>query len=63
MKTFVEKLIYIFLLFAVFTVCLFGMAFLRNTLGLGVEWQMLIAIALAAIWQAGERVGKGGKKP
>lgn len=63
MKTFVEKLIYIFLLFAVFTVCLFGMAFLRNTLGLGVEWQMLIAIALAALWQAGERMGKGDKKP
>jgi hypothetical protein len=55
MKTFVEKLLYIFLLFAVFVVCLFGMAFLRNTLGLGVEWQMLIAIALAALWQTGEK--------
>lgn len=55
MKTFVEKLLYIFLLFAVFTVCLFGMAFLRNTTGIGVEWQMLIAIALAALWQTGEK--------
>lgn len=55
MKTFVEKLIYIFLLFAVFVVCLFGMAFLRNTLGLGVEWQMLIVLLLAALWQAGEK--------
>lgn len=55
MKSFIEKLIYIFLLFAVFVVCLFGMAFLRNTLGLGVEWQMLIVIALAALWQAGEK--------
>lgn len=55
MKTFVEKLIYIFLLFAVFVVCLFGMAFLRNTTGVGVEWQMLIVIALAALWQAGEK--------
>ena len=59
MKSFVEKLLYIFLLFAVFMVCLFGMAFLRNTLGIGVEWQMLIVIALAALWQAGERMGKG----
>lgn len=55
MKTFVEKLLYIFLLFAVFVVCLFGMAFLRNTTGIGVEWQMLIVIALAALWQAGEK--------
>lgn len=61
MKTFVEKLIYIFLLFAVFVVCLFGMAFLRNTLGLGVEWQMLIVIALAALWQALEKQNKGEK--
>lgn len=62
MKTFVEKLLYIFLLFAVFVVCLFGMAFLRNTLGLGVEWQMLIAIALAALWQAGEKWERRYKK-
>lgn len=55
MKTFVEKLLYIFLLFAVFVVCLFGMAFLRNTTGLGVEWQMLIVIALATLWQVGEK--------
>lgn len=55
MKTFVEKLLYIFLLFAVFTVCLFGMAFLRNTTGVGIEWQMLIVIALAALWQALEK--------
>lgn len=61
MKGYIEKLLYIFLLFAVFVVCLFGMAFLRNTLGLGVEWQMLIAIALATLWQAGERMGKHGK--
>lgn len=55
MKSFIEKLTCILFLFAVFVVCLFGMAFLRNTLGLGVEWQMLIAIALAALWQAGEK--------
>lgn len=55
MKDYIEKLIYLFLLFAVFVVCLFGMTFLRNTLGLGVEWQMLIVISLAALWQAGEK--------
>lgn len=55
MKSFIEKLTYILLLFAVFTVCLFGTAFLRNATGVGVEWQMLIAIALAALWQAGEK--------
>ncbi len=55
MKEFVEKLLYIFLLFAAFTVCLFGMAFLRNTTGVGVEWQMLIVLLLAALWQGLER--------
>lgn len=55
MKSFIEKLTYILLLFAVFTVCLFGMAFLRNTLGIGVDWQMLIVISLAALWQAAEK--------
>ena len=39
-KSFIEKLTYILLLFAVFTVCVFGMAFLRNTIGIGVEWQL-----------------------
>lgn len=55
MKSFIEKLTCILFLFAVFVVCLFGMAFLRNMTGVGVEWQMLIAIALAALWQAGEK--------
>ena len=55
MKSFIEKLTYILLLFAVFTVCLFGMAFLRNTLGIGVEWQMLILLAIATVWQAAEK--------
>lgn len=55
MKTFVEKLIYIFFLFAVFVVCLFGMAFLRNILGINVGWQLLLILLLAALWQAGER--------
>lgn len=55
MKSFIEKLIYILLLFAVFTVCLFGMAFLRNTMGIGVEWQMLILLAIAAVWQEAEK--------
>ena len=62
MKGYIEKLLYIFLLFAVFTVCLFGMAFLRNTTGVGVEWQMLIVIDLAALWQAGEKWERRYKK-
>lgn len=55
MKSFIEKLTYILLLFAVFTVCLFGMAFLRNTTGIGVDWQMLILLVAAALWQAAEK--------
>ena len=51
----IEKVVYLFLLFAVFIVCLFGMAFLRNTLGIGVEWQMFILFAIAAVWQAAEK--------
>lgn len=56
MKSFIEKLTYILLLFAVFTVCLFGMAFLRNTTGIGVEWQMLIVLGVAILWQATEKM-------
>lgn len=56
MKNFIEKLTYILLLFAVFIVCLFGMAFLRNTLGIGVEWQMLIVLGVAILWQATEKM-------
>lgn len=56
MKSFIEKLTYILLLFAVFTVCLFGMAFLRNTTGVGVEWQMLIVLGVAILWQATEKM-------
>lgn len=55
MKGFIEKLLYILLLFAVFIICLFGMAFIRNVTGLGVEWQMLIAISAAALWQFVEK--------
>lgn len=51
MKSFVEKLAYILLLSSVFTVCLFEMVFLRNTLGIGVGGQMLILLAIAAVWQ------------
>ena len=57
-KEFIEKLLYIFLLFAVFTVCLFGMAFLRNTTGIGVEWQMLIVLGVAGLWQGSEKIAK-----
>ena len=56
MKSFVEKLICIFFLFAVFVVCLFGMVFLRNTTGIGVEWQMLIVLGVAILWQATEKM-------
>ena len=56
MKSFIEKLTYILLLFAVFVVCLFGMAFLRNTTGVGVEWQMLVALGVAILWQATEKM-------
>lgn len=58
MKEFIEKLLYIFLLFAVFMVCLFGMAFLRNTLGIGVEWQFFIILLTAIAWEIIERVSK-----
>lgn len=61
MKGFIEKLLYILLLFSVFIVCLFGMAFIRNATGLGMEWQMLIAIFSAALWHYAEKHLKKGQ--